>query len=322
MPRTVRTPGGDLVLGIDAGGTRTRAALAPARPRETPAPLLATGTSGPGNALSVPEETLAGHLGEAVAAAVPAPSRPRVRAVVAGFAGGSAHPGDPGRARASHALARALAALGIRPERSRVYGDVEIAFAAAPATPDRGLVLIAGTGAVAARIADRAVTATSDGNGWLLGDAGSGFWIGRRAVRAVLAAADERGAPTLLTAAVCAHYLGTDRPPADLRDRLVRAVHARPVLDLAGLGPAVADTAAHGDPAARAILTTAAERLTATLAPLAPAPGEPLVTTGGLLGPGGVLLPALRARLAPLGLALHPVRDGLPGATALARTLL
>ncbi|GAA3757438.1 hypothetical protein GCM10023082_60430 [Streptomyces tremellae] len=126
----------------------------------------------------MPEETLTAHLREAIVAAVHAPSRPRVRAVVAGFAGSSALPGDPGRARASHALARALADLGIRPERSDVHSDVEIAFAGAPAAPAHGLVLIAGTGAVAARIADRAVAATSDGNGCLLGDACSGFWIG------------------------------------------------------------------------------------------------------------------------------------------------
>ncbi|WP_345654561.1 hypothetical protein [Streptomyces tremellae] len=125
---------------------------------------------------------------------------------------------------------------------------------------------------------------------------------------------------------MCAHYLGTDRPPADLRDRLVRAVHARPVLDLAGLdlaglGPAVADTAARGDPAARTILATAAERLTATLAPWPRRPASPSSPPAASSAPGRA--PDRPGHPAcPFGPALHPVRDGLPGATALAGALL
>ena len=51
---------------------------------------------------------------------------------------------------------------------------------------------------VAARVGDGRVDATCDGVGWLLGDRGSGFWIGHRVVRAAAAALDESGAPTTL----------------------------------------------------------------------------------------------------------------------------
>ena len=64
----------------------------------------------------------------------------------------------------------------------------------------RGAVLIAGTGTIAAWIADGEVTHRIDGHGWLVGDDGSGFWLGRQAVRAVLAELDGRGEPTLLRA--------------------------------------------------------------------------------------------------------------------------
>ncbi|MBP0457317.1 N-acetylglucosamine kinase [Streptomyces montanisoli] len=315
----------DLVLGIDAGGTRTRAAVATAAGGDEPP--LGTGTAGPGNALSVAPDVLAAHLRQAVADAVPPALRPAVRSVAAGLAGCSALPGNVGADRARAALGSALAELGVRPDRLSVHGDTEIAFAGAPGAPADGLVLIAGTGAVAARITGGRTVATSDGDGWLLGDDGSGFWIGRRAVRAALAQLDGRGAPTLLATAVHAYYLDGPAPGGPsgaqvLREQLVQAVHERPVLDLAALSPAVADAARRGDPVARRIMAEAAKRLAGTLASLGPRPGDPLVTTGALLGPGGVLLPALRRRLTPYGVAPHPVPDGLPGALALARAAL
>jgi glucosamine kinase len=210
-----------------------------------------------------------------------------------------------------------------------VCGDTEVAFAGAPGAPTDGLVLVAGTGAAAARLAGGRQTETADGDGWLLGDGGSGFWIGRRSVRTVLAALDGRGQPTLLTAAVAGRYLGAAVPahPADrpaalaLRARIAQAVRARPPLDLAGVCPLVTTAADRGDEVARDVLAGAVTRLCATLHTLAPRPDEVLVTTGGLLGPDGALLAPLTRRLAPAGLRPVPVPDGLAGAVALARRM-
>jgi glucosamine kinase len=320
----------DLVLGVDAGGTRTRTMLATADTMSG-APgdgVLGTGAAGPGNALSVPPDRLTDHLRQAIGAAAPPEARPGIRVVVAGLAGCSGLPGDPGTRVATAALRAALRDLEIGPRTLSVHSDTEIAFAAAPGAPTDGLVLVAGTGAVAARLSGGITTATADGNGWLLGDEGSGYWIGHRAVRAALAALDGRGEATLLTAAVRGHYLG-DRPadpPAtpnaaqEIRDRLVRAVHERPVLELAALSPRVAAAARRGDSVAVRLLAEAVERLAATLESLHPVAGETLVTTGGLLGPGGLLLPQLRRRLTRKGLRPpHAVPDGLAGAVALAR---
>lgn len=80
--------------------------------------------------------------------------------------------------------------------------DIEAAFASAPGTPADGLALVAGTGAAATRISGRRCTVSVDGDGWLLGDEGSGFWIGRGAVRAALRMADGRGDPTTLARSV------------------------------------------------------------------------------------------------------------------------
>ncbi|MFJ4534445.1 N-acetylglucosamine kinase [Streptomyces tibetensis] len=188
-----------LVIGLDAGGTRTRAVLADA----TDGRPLGEGAAGPGNALTVPVPQLTEHLAEAVGRAVPEPDRGGVVAVAGGFAGATdAVADEPGRRNALAALTAALRRLGIDAGPPVIGSDIEAAFASAPGAPADGLALVAGTGAVALRITGRRGVATVDGDGWLLGDDGSGFWIGRAAVRAALRMADGRGAPTVLARAV------------------------------------------------------------------------------------------------------------------------
>ncbi|MER6219887.1 BadF/BadG/BcrA/BcrD ATPase family protein [Streptomyces sp. 900105755] len=170
------------VVGIDAGGTRTRAVLADARDGR----VRGKGEAGPGNALTVPGPELAAHLAEAVASDVPA-MRGRVLAVAGGFAGAARAPEEErGRVRARAALSAALSRLGTAPDAVEIHSDVEAAFAGSPGQPADGLALVAGTGVVAARIEARVQAATSGGDGRLLGDDGGGFWIGREAARAAL----------------------------------------------------------------------------------------------------------------------------------------
>ncbi|MFJ5302401.1 N-acetylglucosamine kinase [Streptomyces sp. NPDC088350] len=189
----------EFVVGLDAGGTRTRAVLAAAEDGRS----LGEGAAGPGNALTVPVPRLTDHLAEALALTVPEWARARVVAVAGGFAGATAASSEePGHVNARTALTAALERLGIPVHRVRICSDIEAAFASAPGTPADGLALVAGTGAVALRITDRRSTATVDGDGWLLGDDGSGFWIGRSAVRAALRMADGRGQGTALAVSV------------------------------------------------------------------------------------------------------------------------
>ncbi|MEU2283424.1 BadF/BadG/BcrA/BcrD ATPase family protein [Streptomyces sp. NPDC013178] len=324
------------VVGLDAGGTRTRAVLAELHD----GPARGEGGAGPGNALTVPGPELADHLTEALAEAVPAPLRGRVVAVAGGFAG-AGHQGqgadEPGRVRARTALSAALDRLGITAATVGVHSDIETTFAAAPGHPTDGLVLVAGTGAVAARIAARVPTATSGGDGWLLGDDGGGFWIGRAAVRAALRATDGRGAPTILAHAVGRElglpprilppegYGVTDAVPwsddqrTAYRAHVLPAVMERPPVRLADHAPLVVRAAEEKDAVAGEILRQAARHLAETVTALAPHPGEPLVLTGGLLAPDGPLLTPLTERLAHLALTITAVSDGSPGAVALAR---
>src|SRR3954452_759735 len=304
--------GRDLVVGLDAGGTRTRAVLAAAYDGR----VLGESTGGPGNAMTVPVPQLTDHLAEALARVVPEGARARVVAVTGGFAGATAASAeDPGTSRARTALTAALGRLGIPAGRVGVCSDIEAAFAAAPGTPSDGLALVAGTGAVAMRVTGRRCTATVDGDGWLLGDDGSGFWIGREAVRAALRMADGRGGATVLAGAVGRELglpsavLPHDGPGAPdwsradreaYRMRLLPLVMAEAPVRLARLAPAVAEAARGEEPVAERILAEAVEQLVGSVRALEPRPGERVVVTGGLLGPGGPLTARLTARLTEL----------------------
>ncbi|MEU2774761.1 hypothetical protein ABZ646_17910 [Streptomyces sp. NPDC007162] len=157
----------NLVIGLDAGGTRTRVVLAGA----ADGGVLAETTAGPGNALTVPPRQLTECLAEALAGVMPEGACDRVVAVAGGFAGATAADADdPGTARARGALTEALRRLGVPEGPVGIWSDIEAAFAAAPGAPADGLALVAGTGAVAMRIAGRQATTTVDGDGWLLGD--------------------------------------------------------------------------------------------------------------------------------------------------------
>ncbi|MQY12389.1 N-acetylmuramic acid/N-acetylglucosamine kinase [Streptomyces sp. RB5] len=309
-----------LVIGIDAGGTSLRAAVAPAGG----GPLLATAATGPGNARSVPADVLAERLTRVVGDVLRGRDPAAVRAVVAGFAGGGG-PGqanDPGQRAAVGGVRAALEAHGVRGAAVEVIGDVDVAFAGAPGPPADGIVMIAGTGAGAARITARRLVAAADGCGWLAGDDGSGFWVAREGVRRSLRALDGRGPATALALLLARAFGFTTADPAPERLRLALvdgALACDPPVLLARHSRTVVEAAAAGDAVAGAILDDAADLLLECVTALTPAPGEALVTVGGLIGTGGPLLPRLTKRLASLGLTPHPVPDGLPGAVALAR---
>ena len=64
--------------------------------------------------------------------------------------------------------------------------------------PADGVILVAGTGAVAATIRGIAVDRIIDGYGYILGDRGAGAWLGMAVARAALDSATDRGPATVL----------------------------------------------------------------------------------------------------------------------------
>ncbi|WIM96972.1 BadF/BadG/BcrA/BcrD ATPase family protein [Actinoplanes oblitus] len=259
----------ELVLGVDAGGTASRAVLA------GPSGVVGRGLAGPGNPISAGTaavEEIASAIRQALGHRPPL----SVRAGVLGLSGTSAL-ADPV---VGERFRRMWTGLGLTCPMT-VVGDVVTAFAAGTREPS-GAVLIAGTGAVAARIERLTVARVADGLGWLLGDEGSGRWLGLRAVRS---AARDFGSP--LAVAVAAHAGVTSA------DELVRWAQALPLDDITALAPVVCAAARADDPDASAIVADAVRRLVRTLDSLG-SPG-PVVLAGSLLT------------------ADTPVRDGLLG---------
>lgn len=70
---------------------------------------------------------------------------------------------------------------------------------------ENGVVVASGTGVVTFGVGPSS-TARVDGWGWIMGDAGSGFWIGKQALEAVMRAHDKRGGATQLTERVQMHF--------------------------------------------------------------------------------------------------------------------
>lgn len=242
-----------LFVGMDAGGTRSRAAVLDAA-----GSLRGTAVGLGANPVSHEPERAFDALAGTLRTALEGLPAGDVRGLVLGLAGA----GTSDRIMVAE-LARA-AGLACP---AHVVGDVVTAFAAGTAEPD-GTVLVSGTGATAVRIVGRREAAVADGYGWLLGDDGSGLWLGREAVRAALAALDGRGAPTALLPAVTGALLGAPLAPDAGRKgavRVVTAVHDEPPIALARIAPLVSAAAADGDGVAAGIVARAADALVAAV---------------------------------------------------------
>jgi len=304
-----------LLLGIDAGGTSTRAVLT-----DRYGACLGYGVGGRGNPISAGPERAADGVLDAIAGAL----RPTGRLLadvelVAPAMAGSRASADDGWLRAR------LVAEGFT-GRLVFESDLLATYFSGTASPF-GYALVSGTGACVIRVRDGRIDSTGDGLGWLLGDRGSGFWVGQAVARAVAQDLDATGPQTAMTAPVLAHY-GLTRGDAVRQGRpavleeLVGLLYARPPIELAALAPfafAGTDGAAERDAVADGILRQAGEHLADTLSAVLAGPG-PLVIGGSVLSRTGPVQDSFRERLgvAADGLTMRTVGDGAIGAAFLA----
>jgi N-acetylglucosamine kinase-like BadF-type ATPase len=160
-----------------------------------------------------------------------------------------------------------------------VVSDSLIALEAG-APDSAGVVVASGTGSIAYGRDREGRAARSGGWGHLLADEGSGFWLGKEALRAVLRAADRRGPATELTDRVLRHY-GVTRPQ-DIGREVYRG-GVRPAA-IATLAAEVENAAVNGDGVAARILADAAAELrllAVSVVDQLTLPEGPIILSGG-----------------------------------------
>jgi N-acetylglucosamine kinase-like BadF-type ATPase len=230
------------VLGIDAGGTKTRALVADENGR-----IVGDALGGGANLRTHGELEVEKVLHAVIEdACIGVPTQPD--AVALGIAGADRPPDE--------AVLRAiLRRIGFR-SRVVVTNDARIAFIAG--SDERiGLAIVCGTGSIAWGRNREGKIARSGGWGWHLGDEGSGFWIGERAIRAVLRALDGRGPATTLDRALSEHFAIAEP------EQILYAIYDRefPRTRVAKFSARVDAAARAGDLVAKAILDEAAAEL-------------------------------------------------------------
>jgi N-acetylglucosamine kinase-like BadF-type ATPase len=297
-----------LLLGIDAGGSSTRWIVRHADgddPLGGPngGPELARGRLGPLSGLAFlggdadderrAAEARVAQLARDVRGRIAEePGGPRaLHAVYAGVTGLS--DGDP----AARALAGLLAEhLAVPAARVRVVNDMALAYRCAFA-PGEGVLVYAGTGSTAVHVASGGALLRAGGHGYLIDDAGGGFWIGRHALRAVLREADRRGGPAVSALADAIYdALGSREWPV-----IRRRVYGGGRAEVAALVPAVRHALAAGDKEAARIVSAAGREL-ARLADVLLARLDrplPVALAGGASGLGAPLRKAVMAALPP-----------------------
>jgi N-acetylglucosamine kinase-like BadF-type ATPase len=232
------------VLGIDVGGSKTVCLVADdngrviAQGREAGANLQGAGELALEKVLySVMENTLAGT------GIIPS-------AICLGIAGVD-------RASDEAVVRSIMARIGYK-ARILVVNDALIALQAGVGD-DQGIVIVSGTGSIAYGRNAQGEASRAGGWGYVLGDEGSGYWIGRLALRAVVRHADGRGRVTSLTPRLLRHF------GAQKASELINKVYVEELSPqaIASLAKYVQEARNEGDMIATGILNRAADELIA-----------------------------------------------------------
>jgi N-acetylglucosamine kinase-like BadF-type ATPase len=294
-------------LGIDGGGTATRAILVNKNGR-----VLGVGSAGPSNYNNVGEARASENLLAATRSAWEAAGKPFVPADAAflGLAGVKSA-ADIARMTAA-AEGIGLAGAGAVAVANDLHNALSGGLNGAP-----GIALIGGTGCNALGRDAGGRTFMCGGWGWLLGDLGAGFGLAAEGLRAATRAADGRAPATRLLPAALA-FFGLSEPD-ELLARLY--VGEWDPAAVAAFAPVVVRLAGEGDSAAASVLASGADALAgivATVARTLDFPNGPdVVLLGGCITSGAPYQPLVEAAIrracpsARLRAALH---DPLHGA--------
>jgi N-acetylglucosamine kinase-like BadF-type ATPase len=233
------------VLGIDAGGTKTVCLLA-----DDQGQVIAESRRGGANLQAVGELEVEKVLHEVMEEAIG--DRAIVPAAICLGIAGVDRPDD------SAVVDGIMRRIGYK-ARVVVVNDALVALEAG-APGQAGVVVISGTGSISYGRDGRGQAARSGGWGYVLGDEGSGYWIGRAALRAVLREADRRGPATLLSGMLLKHF---GVPQAQGLIHEVYNANLKPAA-IGALAQCVQAAFSQGDQVAIGILRGAADELEAS----------------------------------------------------------
>ena len=234
-------------LGIDGGGTTTRAALLDSRGK-----VLGVGQAGGSNYQNVGLEAAKANLVAATRAAWRDAGR-EIEPAHAAFLGLA---GVKASIDIREMKAAAESANLAEPGRIDVANDLHNALSGGLGG-EPGIALIAGTGMNCLGRDATGETFMCGGWGWLMGDEGAGFGLAAEGLRAAARSADKREPPTRLLEAALA-YFGASEPDA-LLARLYTGEWSPAAV--AGFAPVVMRLAEDDDPAAQGVLKGGARAL-------------------------------------------------------------
>jgi N-acetylglucosamine kinase-like BadF-type ATPase len=252
-------------LGIDAGGSSTKWALA-----DENGVLIVGGRVAPlsGHLYSAEARTTARITLETLLEALP--GGVPISAVYAGVTGLSAN-----TEAARWLEARCADVFGAR---ATVVDDMDLAYRAHYA-PGAGVIVYAGTGSIAYHLTAQGGVRRAGGRGYLIDDAGGGFWIGARGLQAVMREFDAGRTPDNPLALLILEHIGSAH-----WDDIRAHVYGGGRSAVAAIAPLVGRAADHGDPQAKAILESAGAELAALAGRLLEQTGAlPVTLLGGAL---------------------------------------
>jgi N-acetylglucosamine kinase-like BadF-type ATPase len=232
----------DYYLGVDAGGTKTTAVLCSRRGEK-----LATSQMGPGNIAVLDRGTIAQLIRSLMDDLLAGESVQQIKRACLAFAGA-------GRPEEKKTASELIRTVGI--ENFDIMTDAEIRYYSIFGDKS-GILVSAGTGSICLVRTDDQKFVQIGGWGYLLGDEGSGFDIGRQAIKSVLNDLSKNESPSSFSQKILSFY-GLEKS-----ENLISIIYSsiNPPRLIASCAKFVCDEADNGDPDAHRIV----EQTTASL---------------------------------------------------------
>lgn len=276
-----------LVVGVDGGGTGTRAVIMDEKQR-----VVGQGQAGPSNPLRVGIAKAASTVREAIdrACAEAAVHRDDISMATVGLAGVRRKDIHQCTLETLNECLKGIRSIELLPD-----GEIAL-YGATDGQP--GLVVIAGTGSICCGRNRQGKQTCAGGWGPIVGDEGGASWIARKALQAVAHASDGRGPATAVTNAAMKYF------KVESADDLSTAIYSPTMTNdrLAGFAREVVRAARTGDEVALEILEEAGKELAAAaiavIKKLRMEKDEfPVACVGGVYGAGDLVLGAMQKEI-------------------------